>query len=212
MALLGSTNRRLVTRDGITLRAARYFVLLSLQFLLSGSASFAQPIQAPEPEVKAAFLYNFTKLVTWPQEAFTNKSAPLVIGVLGKDPFGKQLDDMLAGRSVGSRKVIAVRFKPTDALTNCHVLFISESERRRLDFIFAELRGKPILTVGDSRGFAEQGMIELVKTNGTINLNINLTAANRAGLSLSSHLTRLDRTLRPAPGTNAPPRSLPELR
>lgn len=169
----------------------------------------SETVQAPEPEVKAAFLYNFTKLVTWPKHAFASNSAPFVVGVLGKDPFGKQLDTLLAGRTVAGRSLLAVRFKSGDAVTNCHVLFISESERRRFDFILPELADKPILTVGDAKGFAAHGMIELVKTNDTINLNINLVAASRAGLSLSSHLTRLDRTLRPPARTNNSPRLPP---
>jgi hypothetical protein len=176
-----------------------------IPLLVTMSPVAAQEIQAPEPEVKAAFLYNFTKLVTWPKSAFASNSAPLVVGVLGKDPFGKNLDTLLAGRTVGVRRIQAERFKSGEAFTNCHVLFISDSERRRLGFILAELSGKPILTVGDYKGFAEQGMIELVKTNSNISLSINLVAANRAGLTLSSHLTRLDRNLRPPAVTNSPP-------
>lgn len=179
--------------------------------LLRAAAGEPEPVQAPEPEVKAAFLYNFTKLVTWPKAAFASNSAPFVIGVLGKDPFGKQLDNMLANRIVAGRRLLAVRLKPGDPTTNCHVLFVSESERRRFDLICSDLADKPVLTVGDVRGFAAHGMIELIKTNEMISLSINLPAAKGAGLALSSHLTRLDRTLRPSASTstNTPPQPPP---
>jgi hypothetical protein len=182
-------------------------VALSLQ--TRAASGIVEGIQASEPEVKAAFLYNFSKLVTWPTNAFASSNAPLVIGILGKDPIGKPLDILLAGRTVGNRPLIAVRFKSGDVATNCHILFISESERRRLDFILSGLNDRPILTVGDTKGFAERGMIELVKTDGSINLSINLVEARRAGLSLSSYLTRLDRNLRPPLGTNWPTRPPP---
>lgn len=205
MALLKPSLRSYFTRRSAACWGKALSLVGCVWLLGCIPAVAAEEIQAPEPEVKAAFLYNFTKLVTWPKHAFASNSAPLVIGVLGKDPFGKQLDNILAGRTLGARKIHAERFKSGEAFTNCHVLFISDSERRRLDFILSDLRDKPILTVGDTKGFAEQGMIELAKTNGTISLSINLVAANRAGLALSSHLTRLDRNLRPPAVTNSPP-------
>lgn len=180
------------------------FCLLAFPLLPS---LVAQEIQAPEPRVKAAFLYNFTKLVNWPTNAFASSDTPLVIGVLGRDPFGKELDNILAGRKTGGRTIQAARFKSVEEVEDCHVLFISDSERRKLKSIQNVLKDKPILTVGDTKGFVEHGMIELVKSDETINLRINLDAANQAGLQLSSRLTRLDKTLQPleVSPTNAPP-------
>lgn len=165
-----------------------------------------QEVQAPEPKVKAAFLYNFSKLVYWPTNAFANSNSPIVIGILGRDPVAKELERTLTGRSVGNREIKTARFDSIEDATNCHVLFISDSERRKLETILSTLATRPILTVGESKGFAEHGVIELIKTNSNIHFRINLEAANRAGLQLSSQLTRLDRTLRPPvqPSTNTP--------
>jgi len=161
------------------------------------SAARSQEIQAPENKVKAAFLLNFAKLVEWPTNTFGNDTTPLVLGVLGKDPFDKALDEIVAGRTVKNRPVQIVRFTSVGQITNCQVLFISESERRKLDSIFDALRGRPILTVGDTKGFESRGMITLVKSNASINLRINPEAARQARLQLSSRLLRLDKNLRP---------------
>ena len=167
--------------------------VLSADFHLASS----QEIQAPEYKVKAAFLYNFTKLVEWPTNAFASDKSPLLVGILGKDPFGKELDDLTTGRAVNGHALQLVRFSAVEQITNCHILFICESERRKLDSILDVTRGKPILTVGDMKGFETRGMITLVKSNDSINLRINLEAAREAGLQLSSRLIRLDRSLRP---------------
>lgn len=181
---------------------ATIFLLLLLVAMLS----HGQELQAPERTVKAAFLYNFTKLVSWPTNTFSDASAPLVIGVLGKDPFGPALDEVVKNKTVNGRPVLAVRFKTVDDIKNCHVLFISDSERRRLDSTLQALQARPILTVGDLPGFETRGMITLVKTNETINLRINLEATTKSKLNLSSRLLRLDKTLKPTTtgSTNRP--------
>jgi len=167
--------------------------------LLWCSSAFVlgQELQAPENKVKAAFLLNFAKLVEWPTNTFVNDTTPLVLGVLGKDPFDKALDEIVAGRTVKNRPVQIVRFTSVGQITNCQVLFISESERRKLDSIFDALHGRPILTVGDMKGFESRGMITLIKSNASINLRINPEAARQARLVLSSRLLRLDKSLRP---------------
>lgn len=173
--------------------------------LLMVARSLAQPIEAPEPRVKAAFLYNFTQLVTWPTNAFAGSNSPLVIGHLGRDSLKEELD-RLNGLKAADHTIRVVRYEDIASATNCHLLFISDSERRRLDTLFDALRNAPILTVGESRGFAQRGMIELERSDKNFELRINLKAANDAGLRLSSRLTRLDRRLRaiePQP-TNAP--------
>ncbi len=166
-----------------------------------------QEIQAPEHKVKAAFLYNFAKLVEWPTNVFASDTAPVVLGVLGKDPFDQALDELAAGRTVQNRPVRVVRFTSVEQITNCQILYISESERRKLDSIFDALRGRPILTVGDMKGFEARGMITLVRSNSSINLRINLEATRQARLQLSSRLIRLDKSLRPP--EEDPPRRPP---
>lgn len=181
---------------------ARGFAFCLLAFT-SSPPLVAQDLQAPEWRVKAAFLYNFTKLVDWPTNAFASTNAPLVIGVLGKDPFGTELDEVLAGRKAQGRNIQTARYASVNEALHCQILFISASERHRLNSIFDALQNRPILTVGDTDGFVARGMIGLVKADDTINLRINLQAAHQAGLQLSSRLTRLDTTLRPS--TSPPP-------
>lgn len=173
--------------------------------LLIVTRSLAQPVETPEPRVKAAFLYNFTQLVTWPTNAFASSNSPLVIGLLGKDSLKEELD-RLNGLKAADHTIRVMRFEDIASVTNCHLLFIPDTERRRLDTIFDALHNAPILTVGESRGFAQRGMIELVRSDKNFDLHINLESARAAGLRLSSRLTRLDRRLRaidPQP-TNAP--------
>jgi hypothetical protein len=185
----------------------RVALLLSwcVLLLLVVAQSLAQSIEAPEPRVKAAFLYNFTQLVTWPTNRFAQSNSPIVIGLLGKDPLKEELD-RLNGLKAGGRVIQVVRYDTVAGATNCHLLFISDSERRKLDTIIDALRNAPVLTVGESRGFSRRGMIELERSDKNFDLHINLEAARAAGLRLSSRLTRLDRQLRaiaPQP-TNAP--------
>ncbi|MGC3959778.1 MAG: YfiR family protein [Verrucomicrobiota bacterium] len=136
-------------------------------------------------------------MVEWPTNAFASDTTPVVLGVLGKDPVDKALDEIVAGRTAQNRKVQVVRFTSVEQITNCQVLYISESERRKLDSIFDALRGRPILTVSDMKGFEARGMITLVRSNASINLRINLEATRQARLQLSSRLIRLDKSLRP---------------
>ena len=142
--------------------------------------------------------------------ARSRKSRSAGEALIGKDPFDKALDEIVAGRTVKNRPVLIVRFTSVEQITNCQVLFISESERRKLDSIFDALRGRPILTVGDLRGFESRGMITLVKSNASINLRINPEAARQARVQLSSRLIRLDKSLRPPdddPPTVSPPKT-----
>lgn len=202
MALLAPTNcLPHKKRHWNSSRRLKFLCSLVL-ILLPGSSALAQQITAPEPQVKAAFLYNFTKLVTWPTNAFASPSAPIIIGVLGKDPVGPALESVVKDKKVNGRPVQMLPFKTAAEIKTCHVLFISESERRRLDAVLEVVRARPILTVGDLPGFESRGMIALVKSNETINLRINLEAATQAGLNLSSRLLRLDKTLKPTSGSS----------
>ena len=82
--------------------------------------------------VKAAFIYNFTKFTDWPANAFPSAAAPLVIGIVGEDPFGKTIDDVVNGEVVRDRPLVVKRLRADGDLRSCHVLFISRSEKDRL--------------------------------------------------------------------------------
>ncbi|HEY2396345.1 MAG TPA: YfiR family protein [Rudaea sp.] len=152
----------------------------------------AEERSTQEYQVKAVFLFNFTQFVDWPPESFSGVDQPIVIGVLGDDPFGTYLDETVRGEKVNDRPLIIRRFRYGDDVGACHVLFISQSETSRLDQIIAGLHGRSILTVSDIPAFGRRGgMIRFVTENSRVKLRINADAAKAAGLTLSSKLLRI---------------------
>ncbi len=174
-------------------RASRRMAYVALLICLPAVASG----EAPEYEVKAGFLYNFTKFVTWPPEAFRGPNSPIVIGILGEDPFGQGLEASLSGetaqgRAVHVRKITRVE----DAAQACQVLFVSRSERGKAREILRALAGRPILTVGDDEDFAAQGgVIQFYLEQRRVRFVINMAASQRAGLKISSQLLQLARVI-----------------
>jgi hypothetical protein len=160
-----------------------------------------------EYRVKAVFLFNFTQFVEWPAGTFAHANTPLVIGVLGEDPFGAYLDETVRGETANGRPLIVARYRRVQEIGDCQVLFISRSETDRLEQILASLVGKPVLTVGDVEGFAGRGgMIDLATVVGKTQLRINLQAAMAAQLTLSSKLLRPAKIVDSAGGlTSVPP-------
>lgn len=146
---------------------------------------------AGEYEVKAVFLFNFAQFVEWPPQAFADASTPLIIGILGDDPFGAVLDDVVRGETVNGRPLAVHRFRRHDEIASCHILYISQSEAGRLGQLVERLRGREILTVSDIDGAARHGvMIRFLTENRRIRLRINLDAVRAARLFISSKLLR----------------------
>lgn len=150
---------------------------------------------APEYQVKAAFVYKFATYVRWPATTGESATTPFVIGILGKDPFGPALNDVVQGERVQGRVILIRSLSRLEDALHCDVLFVSSSERRNLRQIFAALRNAPVLTVGDMDQFAELGgMINLITTEDhKIRFDINKGAIDRAGLRALSQLLRLAR-------------------
>jgi hypothetical protein len=155
----------------------------------------AGPEAAEEYTVKAAYLYNFAKFVEWPQQTFATPTAPIILCILGRDPFGDSLDK-IAEKTVGERPVAIRRLAQVEETNGCHVLFVSRSESTRLQSILNGLAPAPILTVSDIPGFADAGgMIGLINVGQRIRFEINLRAATRAQLKISSQLLKLARVI-----------------
>lgn len=164
-------------------------LVLWLTFCCAMPCAFASP--TPEYQVKAAFLFNFSEFVSWPPQAFSSADAPLVIAVLGHDPFGADLDAIVAGEHIGRHPLIVRRYQDVSELEGCHILFIDRSKATRLPQILQALRGRDILTVSDIDGSAESGvMIDLVMQSSHIRMRINVAAARASGLTISSQLLR----------------------
>lgn len=158
------------------------------------AAVLSRPAASPEYAVKSAFLYNFATFVEWPAEAPSASAPQLTICVLGADPFGETLDQAVAGKTIGARPLAIKRISRVPEAVDCAVLFVGAGEGLRLPSLFADLRGLPVLTVGDVEGFAEAGgIIGMFVENNRVRFEINLGAADKARLKISSKLLSLAR-------------------
>jgi hypothetical protein len=176
-------------------RAFLLTVLSLILLALLGRSGQAQQPQPTEYQLKAAFLFNFAKFIEWPTQAFTNKTSALVIGILGENPFHDDLARMVQNKLVDEHPLKVMEIKefhlPAD-MTNCHILFVSNSEKERLPEILDALRGRPVLTVGESDNFIESGgMIRFFLEQTKIRFHINQDAATKSGLKISSKLMSL---------------------
>jgi len=158
-------------------------------------AAVVSPVRAQKPrpseaEFKAIFLYRFAGFVEWPATAFASAGAPFVIGVLGEDPFKSILDEVVKGEFVKGHPVITVRYRQVEQIGPCHILFVSSSESKIYEHILARLRGRPILIVGDTEGFASLGGTIRLRTEEP-RLQVNVKAARAAGLSIDPTLLNI---------------------
>lgn len=168
--------------------------------LLTAVAAYSQSAEPPvEYQVKAAFLLNFTKFTDWPASSFANPDSPITICILGKDPFGPVLDEIVQGETVNARKVNVQRIsepptrQPAGPQT-CHVLFVGEPDKD-ISKTLSSL-GRGVLTVGQGDRFLRDGgMVALVVDNRRVRFDINQAAATGAGLSLSARLLNVARTV-----------------
>jgi uncharacterized protein DUF4154 len=174
---------------------ARIFILAALAFsiaLAHPASLFAQTKPPTEYEIKAAFLYNFAKFVEWPPTVFGGPKVPLNICVFGRDPFGRALDDALLGKAIGDHPATLERARQISELATCHIVFISGGESPRLAEVLGSLRGRNVLLVGETEGFASAGgAIQFVLDENRVRFVVNPDAANRAGLKISSKLLAL---------------------
>jgi hypothetical protein len=149
-----------------------------------------------EYEIKAAFLFNFTKFVEWPATSFADTKAPIVLGIIGKDPFGRSLDGLVEGQLVQGRGIIVRRERPGEYLRSSQIVFIESSEKDHVPQILASLQGLSVLTVSDIQGFAESGgIIQFVIEDDRVRFVVNLEAASKARLKINSKLLALARVI-----------------
>ena len=153
--------------------------------------------EAPtEYQVKAAYLYNFLKFVEWPGDSLANTEGQWIIGIVGDNPFGDQLTQVVAGKTVQGHELQVRRFQSGEDIRGCHLLFISPSEKKNLPSMLAGLRGSSILTVADMDHFIESGgMIQFVMEEKRVRFVIDVGASSRARLKVSSKLLSLARTV-----------------
>jgi len=171
----------------------RYFVVLALVLSLGGSAARGE--QVPEYELKAEFLSRFAAFIEWPQSNAPN----FTIGVIGTSPFNGYLEKIAARRIKG--RPVSIRYITEPAqVEGCDIVFIAGSEKPRLRTILSHTGSKPILTVGDTAGYAADGvLINFYNAGETVHFEINETAADHAGLKFSSKLLKLARVVEAKP-------------
>ncbi len=171
----------LTVRSGV---APRLMALL----LITASCWAAAP---SEYQVKAVFLFNFAQFVEWPPRAFADPRTPFVIGILGKDPFGPDLDAVVRGEAIDNRPLVIERYRSIDEFHNCNILFIGRTEMAQFPRILEALKGRSILTVTDAEEGDPRGvMIRLVTRSNHIRLRIDVGAAKAGNLLISSKLLR----------------------
>ena len=148
-----------------------------------------------EYQIRAAFLYNFTKFVEWPPDGL-GASSPFVIGILGEDPFGAVLDDIVRDKSWNGHRIVLKRLSAGGNFHGCQILYISNSERTEVPRILASLKGERVLTVGEFDRFLRQGgSVAFEIENDLVKIAINLRAAEANGMKLSSRLLAVARVV-----------------
>lgn len=169
-----------------------FLAYLAALCLLSPGASLARPETPKEYQVKAVFLYHFSRFVTWPEGRRADTAEAFVIGVLGGDPFGAYLDEVVRGEKKEGRPIVVRRIRDSREAASCHILFIQRSFGDSTENLLQGLRSLPVLTVGESEQFAASGgMIRFDRKEGRIRLSINLGAVQKADLAVSSKLLKL---------------------
>jgi hypothetical protein len=166
--------------------------LLGLAIL--GVGAVVAPVHAARPrdeyEVKAAFLYSFVHFVVWPEAVAARDT--IVVGIVGKDPFGRVIDQLFAGKTPAGRPIVIRRFGSFDELSACHILFVGATRGGVLAGELERLHSMPVLTVGEQENFATAGGIVRLKMVGDhVRFDINVAAADSARLKLSSSLLRV---------------------
>lgn len=188
------------------------YSLTALAFLFvaaTAPGARADSAQGLEYQVKAAFIYNFIKFVDWPKEKLADSNEPIIIGIVGKDPFGDAFAPVKDKDDKG-RKIITKRFKSfqelkksnennqgeleqqIEAMRKCHLLFICSSEEENLKEIINAVKNQSVLTIGETKGFLETGgIINFIVEEQKVRFEINAAIARQGKLQIRSQLLRL---------------------
>lgn len=171
--------------------------LLTMALSVSPALCKAEDMAAPEYRIKAAFLYNFARFISWPDSTTGNNGFSLC--VLGSDPFGELLDS-LSGKPVHKQELVIRRLQVLTPEDNCRLVYISSENTPDLDATLSLLKDQPVLTVSDMDDFTSRGgIIRFRLADKKVRFDINIDAANTAGLTISSKLLSLARIVRVPP-------------
>lgn len=155
-------------------------------------------------KLKAAYIYQFTKFTDWSNHAFKSANDPIRICVLGKNLFDKSLNSF-SSRTSQKRQLKVEYLTSSKNILNCHMVFISRSEEKKLTKVLRKIKGSPVLSVSDINGFASQGgMIGFVAKKRKIGIEINMEASKLAGINISSKLLEVATIVKNKIRENAP--------
>ena len=171
---------------------ARCFIALKLLLALlfmGGWVLGSEPPLMTEKQVKALFLVNFAKYVDWPSDSLAAGNDSFVIGLFGECKLADDLAKAVVGRTVSGHGIRIQQVRNQDEARACRIVFISHAEKKRLVELLEQVRGLPVLTVGETDEFCQLGgIITFIKKDDKVRLQIELDAARRAGLEISSRL------------------------
>lgn len=181
-------------------RAARrvWGAAIAAVVLLCPGRLCAQQEREAEYKVKLAFLYHFAQFIEWPSSSFHDAQSPLVICIAGHDPFKGGIEQALHGRTAGGHPVTLKVLSAGEDSRTCQMMFVPAAASRELPRVLAPLKGSSVLTVGEAKGFVSHGgMINLVVEDNKVRFEVNLEAAQRSGLRISSKVLALARIVTP---------------
>jgi hypothetical protein len=181
-------------------------MLLPIVSAAAATSAHAQDTDASsEYLIKAGFIYNFANLVQWPSTSFSQADSPIVIAVLGEERFGTTLDRVLQGKKIDGHPFVVKYLRSSSELVKsvgkpkeCQILYVSSSAMTHLSEAIQVVRGLPVLTIGETPGFAKNGgMINFVLEDNRVRFEVNVKAAKDADLNISSRLLALARIVQP---------------
>lgn len=173
----------LLKRAKIIAAAAALLLMAPLRIATASQSEYA---------LKAVFLYNFCRFIDWPDSAFASPSEPLIIGIIGDDPFGSLLNEAVEGEKYHNRPIRIDHFRTPGDIKRCHLLFVSHVGAGRIEPILAAVAGKNVLTVSETEDFLNRGgMITLTTQQNRIRVRINPASLQAANLAVSSKLLRV---------------------
>jgi hypothetical protein len=175
--------------------------VLALSALIAASlrsvAATDPPPTLREYEIKAAFLYNFTKFIEWPARTFADANAPIVIGVLGDSACTPALERLVKDRKINGRAIVVRRVESVQEVSASHLLFVGADHEAQFERLEPQIEATPVVTVGESPAFASaKGAIIFVLQGDKVRFEINTGSTDHAGVKISAQLLKLATAVR----------------
>jgi hypothetical protein len=166
---------------------------LLLLFGISGiNIGYGQINPSLEYKVKAAFLFNFTRFVHWPASAYDSPDDPFVIGIVGNDPFGSYLDELVSGELANGHKIIIRRYPNGGEIRGCQLIFMNISDKTKLKLMLTQAIRQNALTVSDEDDFIRLGgILHFYMEDNKVKMEVRLAAAKAAKLEISAKLLQV---------------------